>query len=100
VSDQGNFDQRPDETAEAWLARLRAISQEGMVMHQRFSYLHRKEGAERLVKQGPKAPEPAAAVAEEAVPGVLESVKAAYQRLTRQERQQFAAWLAQGMPKD
>jgi hypothetical protein len=111
VSDQGNFDQRPGETAEAWLARLRAISQEGMVMHQRFSYQHQKEGAERLVKLAQKPPEPlcstetlppsnATAGAREATPGTLESVKDAFRHLTQEERQAFALWLSRGMPGD
>jgi hypothetical protein len=111
VSDQGNFDQRPGETAEAWLARLRAVSQEGMVMHQRFSYQHQKEGAERLVKQSQKPPGPlrstetpppgnGTAGARKATPGTLESVKDAFRHLTQEERQQFALWLSQGMPGD
>src|SRR5437867_1660446 len=55
---QCNFDQQPDESPEAWLARLQAVSPEGMTMDQRFSHQHRKEQAERLVKGLPKPSQP------------------------------------------
>lgn len=111
MRDQGNFDQRPGETAEAWLARLRAVSQEGMVMHQRFSYQHQKEGAERLVKQAQKAsgspraaetppPGNGTAGARQVTPGTLEGVKEAFRHLTPEEQREFALWLSRGMAGD
>lgn len=58
MGNQPNFEQQPDETPEAWLARLQVVSPEGMTMHQRFSHQHRKERAERLVKGASKPSEP------------------------------------------
>jgi hypothetical protein len=58
MGNQLNYDQLPDETPEAWLARLQVVSPEGMTLDQRFCHQHRKERAERLVKgaQKPSAP--------------------------------------------
>src|SRR5437667_11570750 len=58
MGNQLNFDQQPDETPEAWLARVQGISPEGMPLHQRFSHQHGKERAERLVKGAQKLSEP------------------------------------------
>ena len=58
MGNQFNFDQQPDETPEAWLARLQVVSAEGMTLHQRFSHQHRKERAERLVKGAQQPSEP------------------------------------------
>jgi hypothetical protein len=58
MGNQFNFDQQPDETPEAWLARLQVASPEGLNMDQRFSHQHRKERAERLVKGAQKCSKP------------------------------------------
>ncbi len=103
--------QRPGETPEQWLARLRQLGPDTLSEHERFFLLQHALDAARLAvkrqqdeasyaatahRKGPPPQKEAAGTAPAVQEAALELCKTAYLALGREDRERFAQWLNSG----